>query len=483
MSDGLPDFEDDIPPLPDEKALEPKKHRPITPPPDDAAYGGDSRPTDAAEDLPPDEAPGRMVYPPPPDDVAVPYEPQRQNPAQWQTGAERVQGSDIHGPLYAFAGKVLKTYYDASPAVHPDTKRPGDVDVAMVDVNWNSSNVPGLTWKMRGGQEPTPGVIVASPMPARQDQPKYVVQAGDEVTVLAEAGGRYYFMSDDLPFIGQVQMGEVEEDATGSNFDGAGNHWIKVRRVQLTGNPALSYGYIYDGSKTPITYPYVQVERAAGFHHGYRPIYDYVLVHRRGAYFFAVPALNSRVGMIVAAGPDDEGDFTTNHYWVKVCALKAAYSGDNAWTEDDTAVVTEFDWIVDAKNIAEADAEHALAAGDEVVLHLFANADTGEAAEFSPYWVFSQLGQGKVDSPYQLLPDLADYSIDTAQTDTWDRGTAATDHPGTKGVKWNGPRFIYDAATGKWRVYIRVETKDSRGATKSFSAESLIEVTPSGACP
>ena len=472
---GLPDIEGM-----DDEPQDDGQQRPITPPPDEAAYGGMDSPYVEPGGSIPIEPIGRPIYPPPDEADIPPIDALALNPAMSLTGRQRVQAGNIHGPLYAFCGKVLKVYYDASPAVHPDTKRGGDVDVQMVDINWTAStNVPVLTAKMRGNQEPTPNMVVASPWPAREDQPKYVVKAGDDVTVLASADGRYYFMADDLPFVGQVQMGEDEDAATGSNFDGAGNHWIKVRRVQLSGNPALTEGYIYDGTKTAIVYPYVQVERAACFHHGYRPIYDYVLVHRRGRYFFAVPALNSRMGMIVAAGPS-EGNFTTNHYWVKIIALKATYSGDNAWTEADTAVVKEFSWVVDAKNLGEADDEHVLEVGDEVVLHLFANADTGQAAEFAPYWVIDKGKSGKVDTPYEMLPLIADIMVDTAQTDTWDRATPPT---GKKGVIYRGPRTIYNATSATYRLYTRNLTYDSRGSLKAISAESVTDITPTTLCP
>jgi hypothetical protein len=50
--------------------------------------------------------------------------------------------------------------------------------------------------------------------------------------------------------------------------------------------------------------------------------------------------------------------------------------------------VTELSQIVDAKNLSEGATSHEVALGQEVILHLFASADTDGTYEFFPYWCF-----------------------------------------------------------------------------------------------
>jgi hypothetical protein len=393
---GLPDFEDDGP---SEADLEPPRH--IVPPPDAAAYGGEPDGSVGEEDdIPPDEI-TRRVYPPPPDDSeAYPYDPPYQNPAQTQTGAQRVQSDSIHGALYAFAGKVLKVYYDASPAYHPDTKRGGDIDVQMADINWGANNVPVLTAKPRGGQEPTPGVVVASPWPARNDQPKYIVKAGDDVTVLASADGRYYFMADDLPFVGEVldttrDLGEDEGgpivDTKESNFGGSGNGDLNVRRVLVTGLPSTDINgdnakVFNDVPLTGIYYKWVKPLVGPGVHAGYRTG-DYVLCFRRGNYVYALPTRGVYLGVTVNKGPADEADQDGAFHWVAVTAFGVGVQAGNKtnyWNWDD--VNDDVLFTVSAFNL---DSSEHLAAGMKVQLTLHAASDTGGGGR-AGYWTFQK---------------------------------------------------------------------------------------------
>jgi hypothetical protein len=279
-------------------------------------------------------------------------------------------------------------------AVDTQLAQKGILDVRRVGVHFNETTDAMALGNIQPAMSaPNPSLHKAVPFPM-PDQRGYHAAEDDPVLILAGRDGRMYAIPDNNCFIGEVQVGTDigAEGNVGANFEGAGNQFITVRRVLVSGDPTLAEGYSYHATRTAIIYPYVKVNRPGGQHHGHKPG-TFVLCHRRGQYIYAEPGPLAALGMLTAAGPASEADFATNHYWVKIIALKAEYTAANAndWTEDNVAVVTEISWIVDAKNLAEGAAVHGLAAGTEVVLHLFANADDSNGHEHEPYWVFSHL--------------------------------------------------------------------------------------------
>jgi hypothetical protein len=274
---------------------------------------------------------------------------------------------------------------------------------------------------------------VPFPMP---DQRGYHAAEGDAVLMLAGRDGRMYAIPDNNCFVGEVLAtgrdvgGGVVDDSKESNFGGAGQGTICVRRVLMSGDPTAD-AYTLDPAKTTIIYNYVKVLVVAGQHAGHR-MGSYVLCFRRGQYIYALPARGIYAGETVTAGPDNEADLTGAYHWVSVKAYGVTYpvgSKTNDWVwaagDDDTL------FTICACNLASDTHQ---AAGKKVMVTLFAGSRAG-TAKGEGYWLFSRC-DGETAAKDALCID-ADYSPQYATGNSdphWDHMGGAVSKTGTLGA-------------------------------------------------
>jgi hypothetical protein len=348
---------------------------------------------------------------------------------------------NLAGKLDCFQAKVIKTYWGST---HPTLGVQQGIDVERIDVRWDSSNNDPVV-----GVKPTPrmgtaGIISASSFPARGDQAAYIVSEGDIVTILQTGDGQAIYLSDDLPFVGTVVVwddDDVTEEFNGGVKSNGSVDGIKVRQQIITGNPTSStatladreaIGAAWDAStsylvddivvvsattyrcinantnNTPpnatywevdniVIHRYVNVLRMDNQAIGYR-VGDEVLVVRRGLYLFALPVseiflAHTNVGS-GSIGPNNESDFSGEHYWLKEVDPVAAYT-TNSWTFNPAtpAVRSSTDPTgsggvkgrhIDGVNLAErANATHNL--GDGLLVKVTAWTDVNELTYYTFY--------------------------------------------------------------------------------------------------
>ena len=235
----------------------------------------------------------------------------------------------IHGPMNAWAGRVHQTHYDRDGG-HPELGTTQGIDVEIVDVFWDGNNAPTLYPRPQALHEPTQMIFPANPLPVREDQAKYHVQEGDDVTLLLADDGQAWFLSDELPFLAKVTLYDADTVSEHEdNNGGAGTHCVSVQRLALSGDPDSSaFNWSDDNvSVLSIYYPRVLIVRDATMHPGYR-VDSRIFVHRRGRYFFAMSQRESWHGLTVAGGPDGEDDFPYNapFYWVAERYMSVEYA-------------------------------------------------------------------------------------------------------------------------------------------------------------
>jgi len=285
------------------------------------------------------------------------------------------------GSYDAFVGRVMKTYYSGT---HPTLGMTQGIDVERVDVRWDATTnveAASVTPSPKVGSN---NIVACKPWPARSDQQKYHVTEGDIVTVLRGEDDLYWFLSDDLPFVGTVVV--WDNTATDESFEGGANSGsddgLKVRQQIMSGDPSSTTatltdkeidatdwvegevyiiddvvhavgppdtdyrctadhtaadpanippnGSFWDSGSNITIHRYVNVLHTGSEGNGYR-VGDKVLVIRRGLYLFALPSAQTFLAKTTAVGPDGEGDFADEHYWVEETAAVVTVN-TNAWT-------------------------------------------------------------------------------------------------------------------------------------------------------
>ena len=304
---------------------------------------------------------------------------------------EPLDPSTFRGAFDGFAGKVVSVYYRGT-TVQRDIRA---VAVRRIDLRWDATKHEPLPMEVpQGANGPTPILAYPMPLPPKHDTPTDTVRVNDIVTVLGGRDGRHWYLVDDDPFIGKVVNAKVDTLTPGgaigagaeteSNCGGAGLTSLTVRRQLITGNaetPEIpTRADLQYADESYVEYANVIVIKQGATAHSYR-LGDEVLVHRKGWWFFALPAHDSFLGQIVALGPDDEADFTTNHYWIKEVTPTVTYQGDgDSWTWTWAASGR---WV-DAINLNEHASEHNLTSASvddpPLVIHTYADATSGEHA-------------------------------------------------------------------------------------------------------
>lgn len=293
-----------------------------------------------------------------------------------------VVSSQVAGPMDAFAGVVVKTYYDATafPTGHPLLAQTAGIDARRCTYYCSTNNAPTAFSTQGIAGHPLDLNFACMPLPTRHDQEAQHVAVGDFVTILSGRDGRHFFMLDDLPFIGVVIKAEatVKENLSG----GAGNVVLKVRRQAMSGTPptwAITLADLKVAAGTNVEYTGVLTLGPTDVQHGYR-CGDQVWVQRKGLYFFASPVRDSFLAKVqtgAASGPDAEGDFTDARYWVKEQVATVSYA-DNTWTytlanrtqTDPSGSGGRYGRWVCAVNLAEPTGSHMLAADTVVMVHI-----------------------------------------------------------------------------------------------------------------
>lgn len=240
----------------------------------------------------------------------------------------------------------------------------------------------------------------AFPFPPRHDQRRYITASGDGVMMFSGPDGMTHYLSDDLPFPAVVI---AKATASEANAGGVGTNLLTARRLVIAGTPpAAGVEQPYDGSgelltgSTPVSVEGIEIIAPAGQHHGYR-VGDIVWVQRRGLYYFALPAPQSFLAKIVAAGPAAAADFTDNRYWVQEQLATVTYA-TNAWSwslaarsaTDPTATGGTRGRLVCAKNLSET-TTHVLAVDGSAIVAVTMIADPASGA---PAYVFTAGGGG-----------------------------------------------------------------------------------------
>lgn len=312
---------------------------------------------------------------------------------------QEIKASAITGSFDSWLGEVTAVHYAAAD---PLLNCVQSVEVRRVAPTWLGNNTPAGYEISQAQSQPTVARAVALPWPPRHDQQLYHVAVGDLVAVISGRDGRHYYFNDELPFVGRViKVGNATEDNTG----GAGLTVLSVRRQSLAADPdgggfagaTLTNTLAVAG--TTIDYAGVLVIRPTNQSHGYRTG-DYVWVQRRGRYYFASPAKETFIAYLVNAGPSEESDFTTNHYWARELDHTVTYV-TNAWTStvadrtqtDPSGSGGRYGRWVDAANLEEPATSHALpvvapanpTTGTQVIVSVFADPANGK-----PYYCFSR---------------------------------------------------------------------------------------------
>lgn len=292
-----------------------------------------------------------------------------------------VYSREIVGPMDSWVGKV-KSVHDGAADAHTGLKN--TIQVERVRMTWavGGNHTPASETGSLPLSGPTPPVVTAYPWPLKHDQETHHTAAGEFVMILDGRDGRYWYVVDDDPFIAEVIA--VDGVATTEAFnDGAGNNLLTVIRQGMTGGPgSLVLADLQDEAPANIEYTDVYAVPSDTLFHGWR-IGDKVWVQRRGAYMFCWDHRESFLGKIVATGPDAEGDFTDERYWVEEQQVTAAWSTNSAsYTyatrsgSPRTVPTVHLDEIVAGS--------HALAAGTYVIVTMQKDPDSDE-----PVYVFS----------------------------------------------------------------------------------------------
>lgn len=99
-------------------------------------------------------------------------------------------------------------------------------------------------------------------------------------------------------------------------------------------------------------------------------------------------------------------------------------------------------------------------------------------------WAIIRFGgpaKGTYNTPYEMLPAVADIETETPQTDTWDRSDSPED---TDGVIYRGPRVVYDDTSDEvLYMFTRDVTYDSAGCLAAISAETQHTIDTPEECP
>ena len=328
----------------------------------------------------------------------------------------------LAGHVDTFLGRVVAVYY-GSGSEHGVEDSSQTIDIERVDAYWDgTTNITDTSLVASPGIGGFPA-ISAKPFPLRSDQPRYLVQVNDVVTVLQGGDGRHWYLADDLPFIGTVVVWDKanQEEAYEGGAGSGTNDGVKVRQQIMSGDPltetvtfadkeissaawADATAYVvddvvvdegtdyrcikahtsdagtietddtdyWDADSNITIQRYVNVLTTAGQGNGYR-VGDKVLVVRRGLYLFAVPGAQSFLADIADEGPGEEADFANSHYWVIEQVGSITVSG-NAWTgsiEDRSGTGPDGEGsvarYVDALNLAES-GTHDLSTGTVVMV-------------------------------------------------------------------------------------------------------------------
>ena len=440
----------------------------------------------------------------------------------------------LTGDYDAWAGRVRKVFYgDATGSM---TGNEQEIQVERCSCEWGTNNDPSPYEIPMAASQPSSAYIAALPFPVRHDQVAYHVAVGDIVTVLTGRDGRAWFMSDELPFIGQVIMRAVTAadgaatappgspndgdiyivngvgtgafaghnndiatytaattswsftdaqifdratvgatnyifsgttwgtstyaSASESNTGGAGILCLCVRRQALTGDPAGATFYgatraaLQDADSVNIDYDQVLVISPTNTAHGFRTG-DYVVVERRGRYYFARPVRECFPAITTDAGPDGEDDYVTNHYWVKEEEHPVVYGAANAWTAtpavrsatDPSGSGGRFGRWVDAQNIAEPANGHWLPVGTRVLVYVVQHVTTGAHG-----YLFRALPWPCVEATYDPLATDNNYLYD-ANARAAPTADDITGDPSDGDHSW-ASGFMYRDANGKMNPWV-----------------------------
>ena len=305
----------------------------------------------------------------------------------------RVPAATVTGHYDAWAGKVLAAHDAAADKVLGQTRA---VTVQRVSVRWGTNNAVLTGEAPPPMSQLCPSIAVALPLPPRQDQPGYMAAVGDVVTVLTGRDGLCYYLPDDVPFIGVVIKStvSVKEDTAG----GAGLLWLSVRRQAMTADPSeavATLGNCLTAAGATIDYSYVLVLAPVGQQHGYR-VGDRVWVHRRGLYYFALPARQWFLAKTGTVGPDSEAAPTDNSYWVREQTPTVAYTNstytvtyaDKTQTDPTASGGRYGRWVL-AWNLGEESWSHLVPTGTVVMVQI------GNDVEGDPTYHFTALAVGR----------------------------------------------------------------------------------------
>jgi len=384
-----------------------------------------------------------------------------------------VYSRDIVGPMDSWVGRVLAVH---NAAADDHTGLKNTIQVERIRVFWGTNHAPESETGTLPGSKGTQTAVTAYPWPLKHDQETHHAAAGDYVMVLDGRDGRYWYMVDDTPFIGQIiAVDGVAVDEAHNN--GAGNLLLTVEQQSLSGGPgSLSLADLNDADSVTVEHTNVYANPGDTLHHGWR-VGDKVWVERRGAYLFCWQHRETFIGKIVVEGPNSEADFTDERYWVEEQQTAATWSTNSAAYTISTRAGDER--IVAAGNLSEYTAgTHTLAAGTYVVVILQADPADGE-----PVYMFTAGepgASGTHDSEQTMLPSTFELNDDEV-TDTWD----ITDQGNYDGVIVRlQTRMSYDHNEDDPQLYAyhRTFTFDSLGALVAISAETQVTVDDTDPC-
>ena len=405
--------------------------------------------------------------------------PVYREPDAWDPSTPR--SAAIGGPFDAWAGEVLKVYDGGADAVLGKTQT---ADVQRIVPFWDSSKDLHLDDVPPTGSMPETNIVKAIPYPTT-DHPNHHAAAGDPVIVVAGRDGRYYYIEDNEPFVGVVTQWAPRSGGspigTKENVAGGAGTWtISVVRQKLIGDPTAA-GFDWVLSTTlesmAVTYDRVYVPVADGQHHGYRKD-DVVFVFRRGQYWFALPTRESFIGVIVGAGPDGEGDFSDERYWVQEVSYTGSWS-NNTWTNADSDVTEPR--LVPAENLAEKiKGTHELPTDGTRYVIVYMGA---EATDKQPYYAFDAVElDGMFEDPPAAPPGSPDYDDPGGLDITYSGDLTGTDYVYITGT-------VYTGADGKLKPWVYFDPdalfcqnatyspQDPTGSLPKWSGISAIDAT------